>query len=250
MTMSGGSDRNTSRTVCEPNPATPRTFTHLRKENNSLPWTPLCLMHYLLLSSVEVINRVLTDDHLNNSLLLTSVSIQAHQTSTETKGDVCYHLLLLQGMVFLKCCTSPPLEDSSEWRWAVSSIRAGRYAQVFPSLPPKQLWKVGSIHWLNYYEHPCLWWHLDLLSCIKKQKLSPNHTFFEMFLQPIKLRPSKDTTGNPNHMWSTCIVNFSRFMYFLKKHYPYMQPLQWKMCKNHWSFYNHLQNDALLSGSS
>lgn len=87
---------------------------------------------------------------------------------------------------------------------------------------------------------------LDLLSCIKKQNLS----HFEMFLQPVKLRPLKDTTGNPNHVWSTCIVKFSRFMYFLKKHYPYLQPLQWKTCENQWSFYNYLQNNAFLSGSS
>lgn len=64
--------------LSEPNPATPRIFTHVRKGNNLLPLTHLCSIHYSMLTSVEVINRILIDDNLRNSLLLTFVSIQVH----------------------------------------------------------------------------------------------------------------------------------------------------------------------------
>lgn len=64
--------------LTEPNPATPRIFTRVRKGNNLLPLTHLCSIRYLMLTSVEVINRILIDDRLCNSLLLTLVSIQVH----------------------------------------------------------------------------------------------------------------------------------------------------------------------------
>lgn len=155
MTMSGRSDRNTFRTLCEPNPAPPRTFTHLRKENNSLPWTPLALMHYLLLSSGRVINRGLIDDHFSNSLLLTPVSIQGHQTLHRHEG---WYLLpsappARDGFPEMLHFTSPgrrvTIKVSSQFQQIRKPMHS--YFQV--------VWKAGSTPLIEF-----LWAHFPLMA--------------------------------------------------------------------------------------
>lgn len=116
------------------------------------------------------------------------------------KGDICSHLLLLQGMVSLKCCTSFPLEEGSEQGWAVSSIRAGSQC-YFQACYPSGFGRLDQLHWLNYYEHVSLSWHSGFAVLHKKAKaLSKWHLCLGCFYNLSSWGPQK----TPQEIQITC----------------------------------------------
>lgn len=88
---------------------------------------------------MEVINRVLIDDRLSNSLLLTSVSIQVHPTLHRHEG---WYLLPSAPPVrdgfpeMLHLIDAPWKKAQSEGEQSVPSDQ-GAHAQLLPSLLPK-----------------------------------------------------------------------------------------------------------------
>lgn len=226
MTMSGRSDRNTSRALSEPNPATPRTSTHLRKENNSFPWTPLCLMNYLLLSSVEVISRVLTDDHFSNSLLPTSVSIQAHQTLHRNEG--CYLL-----------SPAPPARDGfPEMLHLISPGRRLRVkvsSQFHQSRKPMHSYSQAVLEgWISSTELLwfSLWWHSGFAVLQKEAKaLSKSHLCLRCFYNLSSWGPQKTPQENQIPCELPELSTSAHFCISWKSTIPYMQPLQWRHVK-------------------
>lgn len=190
-------------------------------------------MHYLLLSSLEMISRVLPDDHLCNSPLQTSVSIQVHQTVHRNEG---WYLL----------SSAPPAREG--FPEMLHPIPPGRRLTVrvssqfhqsrklmhsyFQACCPSGFGRLDQLHWWNYYNNVSLWWHSGFAVLHKEAKtLSKPHLCLRCFYNLSSWGPQK----TPQEIQITCdlpaLSTSADLCIFWKKHYPYMQSLQWKTCK-------------------